>query len=410
MSDTPAAAPPPAPAPAPNGTRTVRRLIFLDLNTFFAPRAGGIRTYHLCKLAYFTRHPDHDYVFVHPGPRHAIVSEAANVTRIELWGPVVSADRRGYRFLLDAVSLIRHVLRLKPDVVEVGEPWVAGFVMGALRLFRLYRGRLVYFCHSDPMMTHVVPWAEAAPRRLYKDVARALCGVYFYRGARLYDTIVVTSQGMVDHLARHDLSAVRLPFGVPDGFLDRPPPVRDADPERPVHLLYSGRLNPEKGVRLVLAGLPRLLADPRVRITVIGRGPLTPEFAAFTHPRYEFVGFVEDRDEVVRIYDRHDVLLATGPYESFGLAVLEAMARGLTVVGSDLGGTAELLRRAHSPFVFRADDLDDFVRVVHAAVAADRREVAARSRAVAEEHGDFDTAIARMIHHHAAGLDDPSSA
>ena len=53
-------------------------------------------------------------------------------------------------------------------------------------------------------------------------------------------------------------------------------------------------------------------------------------------------------------YASHDVLLAPGRFETFGMAALEAAAAGLVVVGPDQGGTGELLRQIASPLMFPA--------------------------------------------------------
>jgi glycosyltransferase involved in cell wall biosynthesis len=170
-----------------------------------------------------------------------------------------------------------------------------------------------------------------------------------------------------------------------------------------VGLLYAGRLDRDKGVDLLLASLPELLRR-NVQVTVMGRGALAREFSAFRHARYRFLGFVAEPAEVRAIYDAHHVLLAPGPHETFGLGVLEGMARGLVVVGPDAGGTGELLREAKSPFRFAAGDADGFREAVLKALECDWRAEAARSRALALRYGGWDDAIGRMVKRYAARL------
>ena len=56
-----------------------------------------------------------------------------------------------------------------------------------------------------------------------------------------------------------------------------------------------------------------------------------------------FHGFVAGRDEVARRYGAADISLSVCPAETFGLAVLEAMACGTPVVTSNRGGAHELV-------------------------------------------------------------------
>ncbi len=72
------------------------------------------------------------------------------------------------------------------------------------------------------------------------------------------------------------------------------------------------------------------------------------------------------------------------------------MARGLVVVGPDRGGTGELLRQAASPYIFKSDDQEDFLRAVRAAMAGDRAADSERARALALSYGTWDEAVGRM--------------
>ncbi len=117
-------------------------------------------------------------------------------------------------------------------------------------------------------------------------------------------------------------------------------------------MLFVGRLIADKAADVLWDALPEILRSGDVDVTVLGSGPYEQKFAAARWPGYRHLEYVGGRQELAEIYRQHDILLAPGPYETFGLAVLEALASGLVVVGPDRGGTAELLAEARSPFVF----------------------------------------------------------
>src|SRR3569833_1050321 len=135
-------------------------MIFLDINTFFAEKAGGIRTFYRAKIGIIERHSAHRSHLVYPGARRAIVSHSSSVTLVEAYGPQVSKDVGGYRFMLDYGRVLAVIRRVKPDVIEVGDPWFSGLFCLAIKKLGLYRGLLACFYHSDPMLTHVLPWAS----------------------------------------------------------------------------------------------------------------------------------------------------------------------------------------------------------------------------------------------------------
>ena len=375
-------------------------MIFLDVNTFFADRGGGIRTYHQAKMAWFAARGVHQYYLVHPGPRHQVRRVARNVWKVQVYGAPTGREAGGYRVMLDYRRVLETMRELRPEVVEVGDPWLSGAFGRWARRTGRYPGLLSSFYHSDAVRTWADPWA--ARGRLTSPLRQAVAdrlGRGFYRMQAGYDVTVVTSRAMERHLRTSGVeSVVRLPFGVDPAFAAAGAEAAGrARDEGPVRLLYAGRLGAEKGVDLLLRVLPRLLESGRVQVTVMGRGAMEPDFAAIDHPAYEFRGFVGDRVEVARTFAAHDVLLAPGPHETFGLSVLEGMAAGLAVVGPDAGGTGELLDEVASPFVFPAGDAEGFHAAILRAVDADRAAVSAGARAVARRYGTWDDAIARMV-------------
>lgn len=392
-------------------------MIFLDINTFFSPKAGGIRTYHRAKIEWFKKRPGIGYFLVYPGPAPKEIKEAGNVTLVEAYGPALTRDPAGYRLLIDFLRVYRIIRKAGPDVLEAGDPWLTGLFCLALRKLRLFRGLLVSFYHSDPVPTYIEPWAERGRFPALRAPLAKAAAALFYRLQKGYDLTAVASKTMEARLRSQGVRAVaHLPFGVPAFFLEGAfagakafPGAAEGDPAGgqaeggPVGLLYAGRLDRDKGVDLLLDVLPELL-ERNVRVTVMGRGAMAPEFSAFTHERYRYLGFVAEPEKVRAIYDEHHVLLAPGPHETFGLGVLEGMARGLVVVGPDAGGTGELLREADSPFRFAAGDADAFRDAVFKALECEWRAESARSRSLALRYGGWDDAIGRMIKRYTARL------
>ena len=108
-------------------------------------------------------------------------------------------------------------------------------------------------------------------------------------------------------------------------------------------------------------------------------------------------GYVSSRAALARIYADHDVLLAPGPYETFGLAALEGLAAGLSLVAPDAGGSAELLESLAAPHIFKRDDPADLVRAVRAAIDADPLHESRAATALAARYGTWPQAIAREV-------------
>jgi alpha-1,6-mannosyltransferase len=251
-----------------------------------------------------------------------------------------------------------------------------------------------------------------------RDAVKDLAGDLFYRLQRLYDATIVTSRTMENHLRAKGVGRLeRVPLGADPAFVQTGAAgaLREAQgsaesASEKIRLLYVGRLGKDKAADLLWQALPLIMQSPRVELTVLGSGQYERDFASASFPGYHYLGYVSDRARVAEIFRQHQILLAPGPYETFGLAVLEAMASGLVVVGPDRGGTAELLAEAESPFVFRAGNLDDFVRATRAALAADLAPHAARARSVARQYGTWPEAIGRLVAYYERVAPRPASA
>jgi alpha-1,6-mannosyltransferase len=383
-----------------SGASPARRLTFCDVSTFYSPTSGGVRTYYRAKLDWFAQQDHHEYVLIHPGPGLEIERVAPRVRVIQVFG-VPAYRRTGYRLLVDYRQLQRLMHEIEPDVLETGDPWFSGPMGLVLRKRRDVRGLVTSFFHTDPLTSYLVPWISKrtmASRMLMRSVYPRADAI-FYRVQRLYDATLVSSRLMQDRLHESGIKrVVRVPFGVDPIFFEAGRRREaDGDRGRVKRLLYAGRLHPEKAIDLLLEALPTLLAEPNVHVTVVGTGPYGKEIAAITHPRFHYQGFVDGRAQLAEIYRTHDILLAPGPYETFGLGVLEGLASGLMVIGPDAGGTGELLRELPAPLLFKSGDTGSFLRAIQFALERDPLEEARAGMSIAQHYGTWHEAIERQV-------------
>jgi len=166
----------------------------------------------------------------------------------------------------------------------------------------------------------------------------------FLRGVfRRADKILVTRDtfALVPRRWRHKCD-VQLAIGLSREYLDQ----AAADVKHSGHclrLLYVGRLLEWKGIDIALRVVHQLrqrLLD--VRFSIVGDGPARSRLAKLVQKLelseiVEFVGCIPQR-AVEDHYRNADVFLFPSLRDSGGLVVLEAMAHGLPVVCTELGG------------------------------------------------------------------------
>ncbi|MDE2586524.1 MAG: glycosyltransferase, partial [Betaproteobacteria bacterium] len=148
-------------------------------------------------------------------------------------------------------------------------------------------------------------------------------------------------------------------------------------------------LRPEKNpLQLVEAvGALRHQGIP-AKALFIGDGEMRPQIEARARALAisDHVVITGLRQEVRPELAACDVLTLCSVTEALSLAALEAMAMGLPVVHSDVGGARELIAPGHNGFVFARGDLAGFVR--HLAFLSDRRLsrlLGSHARRVAED-------------------------
>ncbi|GAB6876644.1 glycosyltransferase family 4 protein [Thermaerobacter litoralis] len=163
--------------------------------------------------------------------------------------------------------------------------------------------------------------------------------------------------------------------------------------DRPVTVLFAGRLSPEKGVEVLAEALAAVLPEePRLRARIAGDGPLAGVLRRVLAPhiaagRVRLLGHVP-WDAMPGEYHRADLFLFPSPAETQGLVVLEAMATGLPVVAVRAGALPELVRDGESGITVPAGEAEALAgAVLHLARDPElRRRLGEGARAVAAEH------------------------
>jgi glycosyltransferase involved in cell wall biosynthesis len=107
------------------------------------------------------------------------------------------------------------------------------------------------------------------------------------------------------------------------------------------------QLRPGKGVETLIDALPALVAKhPRVQVAIVGDGGLRQ--ALIERARSLGVGqtvhFLGERPEPFAVLTAAGVFVMTSWAEAFPYVILEAMAAGLPIVASDVGGIAEAIQ------------------------------------------------------------------
>jgi glycosyltransferase involved in cell wall biosynthesis len=119
-----------------------------------------------------------------------------------------------------------------------------------------------------------------------------------------------------------------------------------------------GRLAPEKDQGLLIDAMKELL-HARCRLLIVGAGPELEALRsrALATGRTEFIHLVGERDDVPQLLAALDVFALTSRSEGLPLVLLEAMATGLPVLSTAVGGIPDLIAHRVTGFLTSPDDL-----------------------------------------------------
>jgi glycosyltransferase involved in cell wall biosynthesis len=308
-----------------------------------------------------------------------------------------------------------HVACVSPDVESVA-PFVAPLTAAGIHTHPIIVGARAYareraaireLCRLAPDVVHTHGYRPdvldaSVPR--HQDIpivttAHGFTGgpwrnrMYEYlqrRAFRRFDAVVAVARPLGERLARSGVPRSRLHV-VPNAWRRSAPAYERAAARQALGLPaegfivgWVGRLSGEKGADVLIDSLPHLKAVP-LTVSMIGGGPDRQSL----HARAAQLAVADQirwHDAVPaaeRLYAAFDVFVLSSRTEGTPVVLFEAMAAGVPIVTTAVGGVPDVVSRDEAVLVSSEDPraLADAIRDVytHTAAAA-RRARAARTR------------------------------
>jgi glycosyltransferase involved in cell wall biosynthesis len=120
-------------------------------------------------------------------------------------------------------------------------------------------------------------------------------------------------------------------------------------------ILFVGRLVEQKNIRLLIDAI----ADTKIQADIVGDGDLKESLINYAHIKKSKVFFkgILDNDELVNIYNKYRVFVLLSTHEGNPKTLMEAMACGISVIGTNVIGIKQLISHNKNGILVDQDKL-----------------------------------------------------
>ncbi|OFW75085.1 MAG: hypothetical protein A2201_13180 [Alicyclobacillus sp. RIFOXYA1_FULL_53_8] len=310
-----------------------------------AHRGGSVQIYVSGLMRALQNYPNHQLTLLSPGHRYRKTFAIVHV----------NGAKRVYQ-----QSVLRQLQRLSPDVIQVeNRPELIPSIKQSFP-----SAKLILNLHSNTFLA-----------RRYLSPAQALAAL------QAADAVVVNSRYLKSWIIRrfgltaNSWQPVIVYPGIELSQFLRPHPktvARPASAAKPLRVLFVGRVIRQKGALVLIDAIQSLVRQHvPVKLTLVGRTPPWEHSYGVeirrhikNQPFIHWVGFVKPQ-RLPSYYWNSDVFVCPSQWrEAFGLVNVEAMAAGLPVIASDLGGIKEVVDSSSGVLVKNYRDAQAFASVI----------------------------------------------
>ncbi len=297
----------------------------------FPPHLGGIASYVYLLSQALVERGDEVYVITYPS------SKKVNDPSIHVeFAPTPSIKGlRGFFFTITATwKLIRMVQSKEIDLIHAHYLMPPGLV--AILAGLLTRKKVFITLHGSDVFL-------LSTKKILKPIYNFIL--------KQADEVFVVSESLKEELLKTGLPEIKHKLKITwNGVdVDKFNPEKNGKfknkmgipQEKPI-VLFVGNLVQQKGVKYLLKA-KKYIKKP-VIIVIVGGGPLIEDLKAMKRQeKIEDVIFTGPLDDISQVLPDAEILVLPSLSESFGIALLEAMASGKPVVATKVGGIPELV-------------------------------------------------------------------
>jgi glycosyltransferase involved in cell wall biosynthesis len=250
--------------------------------------------------------------------------------------------------VLTLTPTLKHLYAWKPDVIHVhfAVPtgviaWILYRLTGIPYVLSVYLGDVP---GGVPEQTdHIFNWIKPLTNPIWKAAAA-----------------IIAPATHIQHLAWQHY---HVPTEIIPNGLDLAAAKASPAPAEPVRLIFAGRLSIQKNPLFLLESLSQVNHLPW-RLDILGDGPLMAAAQNLAielglSSRVFFHGWVTP-EQVQKVMASSDILVLPSLSEGLPVVGMQALAAGLAILGSDVGGISDVVQSGQNGFLVPVNDRSAF--------------------------------------------------
>ena len=241
-------------------------------------------------------------------------------------------------------QIFRLVVKLRPDIIHVHAPnFFSSFAVVVGKILRTPVLVTIHRVEVMPTKNPLVHFARRIVLNLFDRIVAVSEATKLRTencGARKTKISVIWNSAEEDHFKPRSKKKARKLLGLP---LEK------------AIILFVGRLAPVKGLRYLIQAMPSILSSQEALLVIVGDGPQRDDLQHLVkilnlRSCVLFLGHV-DTEKLALCHNAADVFVLPSLVEGHSVALLEALASGLPVVATGVGGNNESIVDSNNGFL-----------------------------------------------------------
>ena len=194
--------------------------------------------------------------------------------------------------------------------------------------------------------------------QLYGKTISNVSKKYEKMALNLVDAITVNSKEGYDYYTKMGFNVIQIPNAIDLDFIPKKPTKQFKN-----QLIFAGRLSKEKGVEIMLEAATQL--PDNYHLLIAGSGPLEEKVRKLADKKtnVHYLGY-QSKQNLLSLIRGSDLLIQPSLEEGISSTLLEAMACGTCILGSDIAGISEIIENNKTGLLVEPNNSDELLNKI----------------------------------------------